>query len=324
MAKKGAKRSQGSQPEEGYLPISGGTAKIGDTVGPPPGLIKPVDQKNVPNWGTQNAGKTRSKSNTAPEVFTDKKAKGTIGPVDPMKKGRSVTRGAIRIKGTANSSNAILIKSGPQNVETRVEGQPVYQKITFPTADPSLKGGARRTAWLDKKNRVFIIPNVDRDRLPGGKGGPLYYKISADQLGDIIAEKRGPGPQSVTATDISMFLRSEAKRKSGSRVTPFDINDDLSGFEVQNRFAGYDNISGTNLYRGNAPDEVVFEPRETVKPDIEIDVVADPDKTPTQMIPERQEQVPSDEPRGIYYFEKGRFLTRGKYNGKIRTSQRRG
>lgn len=228
-----------------------------------------------------------------------------VGPPDWVTSGKS--------KPKAKPPARTQVKSGPLNRVTTVEGQPMYQNVTFPTAEPSFKGGARRTAWLDKKNKILIIPNVDRDRLPGGKGGPLYYKISAVDLGDIIAEKRGSGNQSISASDVSMFLRSESRKNSGSRVEPFDISDDLTGFEVNNRLAGFENVSSTKLYRGNAPDETVFEAPETVEPDIVLELIGEPFQT----IPEnnQKQQKPSNAPPGTYYFDKGRFLRRGKYNG---------
>lgn len=108
MKNKGQKRLKGSQPGDGYLPGSGGTpVKIGDTVGPPPSVIKPVNKDMIPNWGSQVSGKTRGSNNKAPSVTTDKKAKGTIGPVDPLKPfptGRSAIRNAAARRRQHNKS----------------------------------------------------------------------------------------------------------------------------------------------------------------------------------------------------------------------------
>lgn len=85
--KKGAKRSRGSRPREGYLPISGGpqaTPSIGQVVGPPPALIKPADPRFIPNWGSQSSGRTRAPSNKAPNVSVPRSASGTTGPTDPL------------------------------------------------------------------------------------------------------------------------------------------------------------------------------------------------------------------------------------------------
>jgi len=305
MAKKGAKRSKGSQPREGYLPGSGGNpVKIGDTVGPPSSVIKPFENDKVPNWGGQNSGKTRSKGNRMPEVFIDQKAKGTIGPVNPLGPTKPIP----------------FPPSVPDNAVTQrnASGITEWQRYKDGTADPD-----------------YVVDRVSLNRQIGanyGKRPPEWTKLAPIQ--DSVDRVLTPGERLFKSEFIN---KGGSSFRSGDVVFLFDdsgrqINDaEASQFERNLR----EDNPGANFVRtGNRTwersDGSIFEaypapiplardvrqsrtPKPEPTPDIELDVVGEPDPEP-------------EVGRGTYYFNKGRFLTRGKYNVKTssRTTQRRG
>lgn len=286
MAKKGAKRSKGSQPKEGYLPGSGGTpAKIGDTVGPPPSVIKPFENGNVPNWGGQDSGKTRSKGNRMPEVFIDEKAKGTIGPVNPL-----------GLTGTVSGNTEWQrYKDGTDDPDYALDRVSLNRQI-------GVNYGKRPPGWTKLRP---IQNSVDRVLSPGErafKAGYINKGGSIFRSGEVVFLFDDSGRQ-INDAEALMFERNLREDNPGANFV-------RTGNRTWERSDG----SIFEAYPAPIPlaRNVKQSPKPEPTPDIELDVVGEPDPEP-------------EVGRGTFYFGKGRFLTRGKYNDKTasRTTQRR-